>query len=232
MPKERMIEKEVGSYISTLLRDYFGKGPSSVYVTANPPYITIQLRGFLAPTEKFLLRQKEIRRILETRDLLMKDLKEQIAGELSGIGEFSVGDMYTDWNLEEQTGLILAVLENGMDGTESGWPKPIDDAGFRETISRFSEKAQKIPEKVEAFWLNNRTLLVKRSGIFIHIEKELIEAGFDDELKLVKRPMERRMLMEINWRPVIGRSVQEVYMDWNILEDYGYIILILDPEEK
>ena len=81
-------------------------------------------------------------------------------------------------------------------------------------------------------WLNNRTLLVKRSGIFIHIEKELIDAGFDDELKLVKRPMERRMLLEIDWKAIMGRGVQEVYMDWNIDEDHGYIVLILEPEEK
>lgn len=232
MAKERVIEKEVGSYISTLLRDYFGKGPSSVYVTANPSYITIQLRGFLAPTEKFLLRQQETRRILETRDLLMNDLKEQIIQELMGIGHLAVDNMYTDWNLEEQTGLILGVLHGGTDAEEKGWLKPVENAAFSKTINEFSQKAQKIPEKVEAFWLNNRTLLVKRSGIFIHIEKELINAGFDDELKLVKRPMERKMLLEIDWKAIMGRSVQEVFMDWNIHEDHGYIVLILEPEEK
>lgn len=232
MPDEKVIEKEVGSYISTLLRDYFGKGPSSIYVTVNSPYITIHLRGFLAPTEKFLLKQNEIRRILETRDLLMKDLKAQIIQELMRIGQFTVDDISVDWNLEGQTGVILAVLRSEAEHTENSRLKRVENDAFSETISQFSQKAQKIPEKVEAYWLNNRTLLVKRSGIFIHIEKELIQAGFDEELKLVKRPLERKMLMEIDWKPILGRSVQEVYMDWNINEDLGYIVFIIEPEEK
>src|SRR5690606_34465422 len=49
MPNEKTIHTEVGSYISTLLRDHFGKGPTSVFVTVKPPFITIHLRGFLAP---------------------------------------------------------------------------------------------------------------------------------------------------------------------------------------
>lgn len=232
MPEEKVIEKEVGSYISTLLRDYFGKGPSSIYVTVNSPYITIHLRGFLAPTEKFLLKQKEIRRILETRDLMMKGLKDQIAQELIRIGQFIIDDIYTDWNLEGQTGVILAVLRSDVDHMENNHLKRVENPAFSETISNFSQKAQKIPEKVENYWLNNRTLLVKRSGIFIHIEKELIQAGFDEELKLVKRPLERKMLMEINWKSILGRNVQEVYMDWNISKDHGYIVFIIEPEEK
>lgn len=232
MPKERVIEKDVGSFISTLLRDYFGKGPSSVYVTANVPYITIQLRGFLAPTEKSLLKQQEAKRILETRELLMIDLKAVIAEELMAIGEFIVAEIYTDWNLEKQTGLILAVLRNKRNAGETGFPKPVEEPGFQEVISEFSQKAQKVPEKLEAYWLNNRTLLIKRSGIFIHIEKELIAAGFDDELKLVKRPLERKLLSEINWKAILGREVQEIYMDWNIEEDHGYIVFVLESEEK
>lgn len=232
MPEEKIIEKEVGSYVSTLLRDYFGKGPSSIYVTVNRPYITIHLRGFLAPTEKFLLKQKENRRILETRELLMKDLKAQIIQELRRIGQFTVDDISADWNLEGQTGVILAVLHSETDHIESSQLKRVENAAFSETISQFSQKAQKVPDKVDAYWLNSRTLLVKRSGIFIHIEKELIQAGFDEELKSVKRPLERKLLMEIDWKPIIGRSVQEVYMDWNINEDHGYIVFIIEPEEK
>ncbi|HSI66262.1 MAG TPA: Na-translocating system protein MpsC family protein, partial [Planococcus sp. (in: firmicutes)] len=87
MHNTQKIQKETGGYISTLLRDYFGKGPSSVFVTVNKPFITFYLSGFLSPTERILLKQNETRRILETRDLLMNDLEEEIKLQLHKIAQ-------------------------------------------------------------------------------------------------------------------------------------------------
>lgn len=54
-----------------------------------------------------------------------------------------------------------------------------------------SEWGQKTPAKTETFWLSDRLILIKRTGIFVQIEKELIEAGYTEVLQRVKRPMER-----------------------------------------
>ncbi len=232
MEVDRTIEKEIGSYISTRLRDYFGKGPSSVYVAIKLPYIAIQLRGFLAPAEKILLRQKESRRVLKTRELLMKDLKPEISAELMNISGFSTSEMYVDWNLEEKTGMLLVVLDNADESAERNWPEEVDETAFRLALDQIGNKTCKLPEDTEIFWLNHRIILLKHSGIFLNIEKELIKAGFSEELKLVKRSVERTMHQQLVWKPVISRNVQDVFIDWNLEEDKGYIVLLLENEER
>ncbi|MDN3448607.1 Na-translocating system protein MpsC family protein [Planococcus sp. APC 3906] len=232
MAAERTMEKEIGSFISTRLRNYFGKGPASVYVAVNSPFIAIQLRGFLAPAEKILLRQNEFRRVLEIRELLMKDLKPEIAMEVRKLCGFSTNEMYIDWNLEEQTGLILIVLDSGSGKGECKWPLEIDEHAFRDTLQQISDKTYKQPEETEIFWLNHRTVLLRHSGIFMKIEKELIKAGFSEELKLVKRPLERTLLRQLVWKAAVSRDVQEVFIDWHLEEDKGYIVLLLENHEK
>ena len=232
MATDRTIEKEIGSYISTRLRDYFGKGPSSVYVAAKPPFIAIQIRGFLAPTEKILVRQKEYRRVLEIRELLMKDLKPEISLKLMKIGGFSINEIYIDWNLEEKTGLILAVSDHSSEEAEREWPEEVDESAFRFALQEVIGKTCKQPEETEIFWLNHRTILLRHTGIFLHIEKELIKAGFSEELELVKRPLERMMLRQLIWKSTISRNVQEVFIDWHLEGDKGYIVMLLENEEK
>ena len=48
-------QTELASYIGKLLRDNFGKGPESVFVTIDQSVITIYLRNFISPTEKILI---------------------------------------------------------------------------------------------------------------------------------------------------------------------------------
>lgn len=229
MQNEKTIHTEIGSYISTLLRDHFGKGPTSVFVTVKPPFIAIRLRGFLAPTEKILIKQQEHRRVLETRDLLMNQLIRKIKLELWKIGEIDIEDVYADWNLDDQTGMILAVLSDKTPAEDFEWDSDIQVESIREEVKEASRKAQKTPESTELYWLNRRTLLIERSGIFVEIEKELILGGFIEELKLVKRPLERRLILQTRIESILKQPIQEVFLDWNFDTDKGYIVLLLEP---
>ncbi|MDN3427613.1 Na-translocating system protein MpsC family protein [Microbacterium sp. APC 3898] len=228
MPNEKTIHTEVGSYISTLLRDHFGKGPTSVFVTVKPPFITIHLRGFLAPTEKILMKQQEHRRVLETRDLLMNQLVSDIKLELWKIGKIDIEDVYADWNLDDQTGMILAIMPDKTPAADFEWDSDIQVENIREEVMEASRKAQKTPESTELYWLNKRTLLIERSGIFVEIEKELIKGGFIEELKLVKRPLERRLILQTQIEAILGQPIMEVFLDWNFITDKGYIVLLLE----
>lgn len=228
MSKEKTMHTEVGSYISTLLRDHFGKGPTSVFVTVKPPFISIHLRGFLAPTERILLKQQEHRRVLETRDLLMNQLAADIKLDLWKIGKLEVEEVYADWNLDDQTGMILAIMADKSGAKEIAWDSAIQIESIREEVNEASRKAQKTPESTELYWLNNRTLLIERSGIFVEIEKELIYGGFVEELKLVKRPLERRLLLQTRIEAILKQPILEVFLDWNFITDKGYIVLLLE----
>ncbi|WP_256204182.1 DUF2294 domain-containing protein [Planococcus faecalis] len=147
MPTEKTIHTEVGSYISTLLRNHFGKGPTSVFVTVKPPFITIHLRGFLSPPEKILLNQQEHRRVLETRDLLMNQLAVDIKVDLWQIGALDIEDVYADWNLDDQTGMILAVMTDKSPAADFEWDSAVQVESVLEEVEEASRKAQKTPEK-------------------------------------------------------------------------------------
>lgn len=231
MPEEKTLHAEISSYISTLLRTNFGKGPTSVYVSVKRPYITVHFRGFMAPMEAILMKQNESKRILETRSLMMNDLRQEIKMQFLKIADLDIKDIYADWDLEKKTGMIIAILdEEPSEAFE--WPADIDQKEFEEKVDLASLKAEKIPEKTESFWLNDRTILVKRTGILVRIEKELIRNGFVEELKVTKRPLERQVMQEVQIESVLKRDVSEIFIDWNFDEDISYIALMLEPKSS
>jgi len=225
---EKTMQAKIGGYTSTLLRSSFGKGPTSVYVTIAPPYITIHFRGFLTPMEMVLLKQNKIKRILETRDLLMNDLRPQIIQELKEIGEFDVKELYADWDLKKETGLIIAVIGEN-EKTNLKWPTDVNRQAFIEKLIQASIKAEKQPGKTEAFWLDNRTLLVKRTNVLVEIEKELIRNGYSEELRISKRPLEHRMLKEVQLEEVLNRPILETFLAWNFEMDIAYLVFLMNP---
>ena len=232
MHNTQKIQKETGGYISTLLRDYFGKGPSSVFVTVNKPFVTFYLSGFLSPTERILLKQNETRRILETRDLLMNDLEEEIKLQLQKIAQLEIKEIYADWNLDMKTGMIIAVMDNEDAKDDIPWPEAIDKESFHDKVNLASKRAQKTPESTESYWLSDRTILIRRQGIFVEIEKELIKGGFIEELKLVKRPLERGLLEKVNLEEDLNQQIQEMFFDWNFETDKGYTVILLAPTDN
>ncbi|KOF10660.1 hypothetical protein AC739_08345 [Planococcus glaciei] len=229
MAKEKTLESEIGSYFSNLLRTNFGKGPTSVYVTIAEPFITVHFRGFISPMERVLINQKEHQRILETRDLMMDELKPDIMLELSKHLNNDVQELYADWNLEKETGMIISVL-NG-DDSEGFMPVPedIDLEAFRGKIIEASNKAQKAPGSTTIYWLSDRTIVVRRTEILVEIEKALIKNGFEEQLKLAKRPLEHQMLLEVGIESVLNRSIAETFLDWNFEKDLGFTIFLLEP---
>lgn len=229
MPKEKTIHTEIGSSISTLMRNHFGKGPTSVYVAIARPFVTIHLRGFMTPTEKVLLKQNEPNRILKIRDLLMNDLIPEIKLNLWKLGELEVKEVYADWNLENETGMLIVELDEETDPSTFKWPAEVDETAFQNELVKASVKAQKEPGKTEVYWLNDRTILARRVEILVAIEKELIKNGFSEELKLAKRPLERKVLAEVQLEAVLKRNIIETFVEWNFDKDKAYSIFILEP---
>lgn len=232
MPKEKTIHSEIGSFMSTLIREHFGKGPTSVYVAFARPFITIHLRGFLTPTEKVLLKQNEPNRILKIRDLLMKDLVSEIKLALWKIGEFDVKEVYADWNLTNESGMIIVVLNEEANLESFDRPANFDEKAFQEELNKASVKAQKKPGSTEIYWLNDRTILAKRTEILVAVEKELIKNGFSEELKIAKRPLERKVFGEVQLEAVLKRPIIETFVEWNFDTDKAYTVFVLEPEKK
>lgn len=231
MKKEKTTEAEVSGYISGLFRAHFGKGPASVFVAIREPFIIIHLREFLAPTEKVLMSQKESVRVQEIRDLLMRDLKEQIKLDLLKSAELEIKEIHADWNLENKTGLLILVLNGEAEEKAQEWPKHIDKKAFYQEVADASKKAQKEPDKTEVVWLNERTVLIRREGILIEIEKELIRNNFTEQLKLAKRPLEAKLIYNSSLEQLLNRKITEAFTDWDFKDDIGYMVLLIEAKK-
>lgn len=232
MAKVKTTESLIGGYFSTLLRTNFGKGPTSVFVAINSPYLAIHLRGFIGPMEKILLKQNEMKRIMEIRDLLLNELRSDIILELWKIANLEIQEIYADWDLQNETGLIIGVIKADDGKKEMPWPKEVDHKAFEGEINKASAKAEKTPEQTKLVWLNDRMILVERSGILIQLEKELIRIGVIEELKMAKRPLERKMLDISSIEAIVERKVIETFVDWNFEKDLGYMVFILEAPSK
>ena len=231
MKKEKTTESEVSGYISGLFRTHFGKGPASVFVAIRKPFVVIHLREFLAPTEKVLMSQKESVRVQEIRGLLMRDLKEQIKLDLLKSAELEIKEIHADWNLENKTGLLILVLNGEAEEKAQEWPKDINKKAFYQEVADASKKAQKEPDKTEVVWLNERTVLIRREGILIEIEKELIRNNFTEQLKLAKRPLEAKLIYNSSLEQLLNRKITEAFTDCDFKDDIGYMVLLIEAKK-
>ncbi|MCP3031904.1 DUF2294 domain-containing protein [Halobacillus sp. A1] len=229
--EKNSVHAEIASYTGKLFRDNFGKGPSSVYVSIEHPFITIYLSDFLAPMERVLVGQKNFMKVEETRDFLMQELLPEIKATLRVTADIDVENIYYDWSLRNKSGILVAVIkeENSEKqiGDLSDYPKKDE---VHNEIIRVSKLAEKAPEKVESIYLNSRTLLVDRKGILVRIEKELINSGFSEQLRLSKRQLEKRLLDPTVFETILGTQIQDIFVDWDFSLDKSYIIFILKPK--
>ncbi|PKH08623.1 hypothetical protein [Planomicrobium sp. MB-3u-38] len=69
--------------------------------------------------------------------------------------------------------------------------------------------------------------MIKRTGILVEIEKQLIKNGAADELKLAKRPLEYRITKFFNLDHFLPSPVEEIFVDWDFHQEYSYMVLIL-----
>ncbi|MFB4163823.1 DUF2294 domain-containing protein [Alteribacillus sp. JSM 102045] len=224
------VQAEIASYTGKLLRDNFGKGPSSVYVSIKKPFVTIHLRDFLAPMERVLVSQGKTMKVEETRDILMHELLPEIKATLKVSADLSVREMYYDWSLQNRTGILI-----GLIGEEEDEDILEDYAGkeaIHNEIARVSKQAEKLPEYVDSCLLNDRTLIIARTGILVRIEKELIRSGYEEELKLTKRHLEKRLLHASNFATILQTNVADIFVDWDFKLDKSYIIIILQPNNN
>lgn len=228
LSKEKSIQSEISGFISTVLRKHFGKGPSGVFVTVNYPFIAIQIRGFLAPMERLQIKQQEMKRVLETRNLMMAELKPEIIEGLREVAQLEVNELYADWNLEQETGLIVGVMEEEPKEEMIPWPDEINKEAFERRVNEASYRAEKFPESTDLFWLSDRMILVRRIGILVQIEKELIKNGYMEELKLSKRPLEQRLMKEAGLEEVLRQPISAIFLDWNFQTDLGYVVFVLE----
>jgi len=221
----------IASYTGKLLRDHFGKGPESVFVSIGHTFITIYLRNFLTPSEKVLLEQDHEMIVDQMREKLMQMMLPEIASYIEIVTGVKPREFYCDWSLHNKTGMLVGLCPEPVPEAQ-----PVNEAyagrvELEQEISRISYQAQKTPEEIYSCELNSRTLLVMRSGLLVRLEKELIRLGHGELLKGVKRNLEKSYFHNnSSFERILGKRVIDCFVDWNYEQDKSVMLLVSSPK--
>lgn len=145
-------------------------------------------------------------------------------------------EVYYDWNFrppEDCTGSIWLIVDVPVDEQESfSWPTAVNKNMLHRQIENMSTQAQKQPDAINLFWLGQREILVERTGIFLNIEKALLDYGHEETLKVVKRPLEKKIFDRHVLESVLHATIQETFVDWHMEKDKGYLLIYLERENR
>src|SRR5690606_8592156 len=151
------VQKELSSYIGKTLRDCFGRGPETVYVSIRKPFITVYIRNFISPMENVLLESQQENIIHNTRDILMQSIIPELKAYMTVLTKMEIDEFYYDWGLHNYSGMFIAISKDkstldalsneGFTGKES----------LHEEINNIGQQTQKIPEEVLSVKINERT---------------------------------------------------------------------------
>lgn len=226
-------QTKLANNFGRLLRDKFGKGPEAIYVTVSPPYVLIYLRGFVSQMEQVLLDHGQDITVKTTREYMMKSLTPELCGQIEAITDMDIQHLYYDWNLANQSGVIVAVSPAIPDGGAENNSDYERKSEVHEEIVRISEQTEKAPDRVESYMLSSRSLIVIREGIMVPIEKQLITLGFDEKLRVAKRQLEGEMLSKsTNFSSIFDADIQDVFVDWDFELDKSVISFIMKPKKS
>jgi uncharacterized protein YbcI len=227
---DKQAQNELASHLGRLLRDAFGKGPQSIFVSIHRPFVVVYLRNFLSPTEKILLEQDQVFLVQNTRDHVMKSLIPEMKAYLQLIMGIHIREFYYDWGLHNHSGVFVGIEADENHPVPSLQEEYIGQMELHREIEHISQMVQKKPEELYSCLLNERTLVVVRNGILINIEKELIRLGNEETLKLAKRNLEKRHLHNNNrFERFLNTRVIDIFVDWDFQLDKSVFVFILNP---
>lgn len=221
-----MLEKEISGYIGKLLRENFGRGPGNVFCTVSKPFVSIYITNFLSPMENTLLTNQQSVYVQKTRDLMMDTLEEEIKSYIELNTKDKIKEFYYDWNLDGKTGMLLFIFDKDQPYNFDSYDNK--NLVEKETIE-LSTEIQKAPDETHSKLLNERTLIIVRQGILISLEKEFIQLGFQETLKIAKRNLEKKVITQhqSSFERYLNAKITDYFIDWNFDKDKSYTLFIL-----
>lgn len=226
-------EQAISSYIGKLLRDNFGKGPESVFVSIKNVFITVYFRNFLSPIEQVLMEQNQQNIINHLRIKVFTSLIPEINLYIEMVTGNKIKEFYYDWSLHNKSGMFTCLCDNSFEDNDVYVENFYGKEGLEAEMIKLSYYAQRAPDKINSYELNSRTILVVREGIMVRLEKELVRRGHQDILRAVKKEMEKSYLHNnIDLEFILNKSIIDSFTAWDFQLDKSIFLFILNPDKQ
>lgn len=219
--------KHISSYTSKLLRQKFGKGPESCHASYGNRYIVLYLRKFISPMEEILLTQNQHETVTHSRHMIIETILVELKGVIQVTMDVEVLEFYHDWSYENNTGVIVAYVE---DGSAEPFPEESDfpeKMALEQEVSRLSLLLQKLPGSLESFKISPKIYITIRYETLVRIEKALINKGYGKILKITKNEYEKKLLHhDGGFEQIFGSKVTDIFCDEDFSLDKALTIFV------
>ncbi|WP_022795116.1 Na-translocating system protein MpsC family protein [Marinococcus halotolerans] len=223
--------RSIAGKIGDIFKDNFGSGPSALQVTINGGYFFINIQNFLSPVEKELIGADKMEKVIKYRNIIMEErVRNEIKDIVETHADIQLKEIYYDWDLLNASGMLLGIME--QKGQKEGKLEIVKDKEVYNNLSQVNYWVTEENRNVQIYWLASHIILVKRENLLSGLEQELIQAGKDDDLSIVKRHCERKLIKEDAVSAKLNKQIKGIYFARNIKSNYGYMLVVLGEEKS
>ncbi|MBY0121761.1 Na-translocating system protein MpsC family protein [Bacillus sp. S/N-304-OC-R1] len=219
---------QLSSTLSKMLKQRFGKGPESCFVTLHTGKLIVYIRNFITPAEEVLITTEEMNLAYDFRTLLMNHIaKELITHDAFKVLDFNYVSFHQDWDYETNTAILL-FEEESLSTDLDVKNKPYYYEKMAQQIKYISAELHKAPQAMELMKISPNLLAVRCSGVMLEIEKVLNKKGHQDLLQ--ERSWEIKKSFQDkkdSFTNIIGKEVECIYILWDYIKDRNFIFFYL-----
>ncbi|UOE94012.1 Na-translocating system protein MpsC family protein [Alkalihalobacillus sp. LMS39] len=219
--------KTISSYTSKVMRTKFGRGPQLCYAVCNHGYLFLFIKGFISPLEVSLREQKQTDMMVKSRLNVVDGLLSELRGMIQITLQCEVEECYTDWNYENDTGMITMKVSEEVHGAPFE-KRQYNEAELISEINRISAYVQKTPEKTVVYQLSPKVFLCEREGILILIEQAFIQKGYEQMLRITKAELEKTHFHHSEFKKIFREEIQDIFVDWDFNKDNSVLCFVLE----
>ncbi|WP_216830158.1 Na-translocating system protein MpsC family protein [Alkalihalobacterium elongatum] len=220
---------QLSSTLSKMLKQKFGKGPESCFVTNHSDGLTVYIRNFITPAEEVLIESNQMNLAYNFRHAVIERVFKEFSKEVVTTLGLTLTHYYNDWDYHNNTGIMLL-----KDVSREGFPEMASYSRLKskllEKISYISAELHKVPSDIRVIKLNQNMYAVECQETLLHIEKVLYKKNCMEILQERSREIKQSYINKrALFTEVFGRGVEAVFMTWDYENNCNYIFFYLQP---
>ncbi|MEB1808203.1 MAG: DUF2294 domain-containing protein [Bacillaceae bacterium] len=218
---------QLSSTFSKMLKQKFGKGPESCFVTNQSNKLTIYIRNFITPAEEVLVESKQINLAYNFRYAVIERVFQEFKNEVETVLGLTFTSYHTDWDYDNNTGILMLENSSTNEQLETSSHSKLTTRLFKKMSSICSE-VHKAPSSLKLIKLNPNMYLAECKGTMLQIEKVLFRKNCIEMLQ--ERSIEIKksyIIQRTSFEEVFGKEVEGLFMTWDYKNDRSYIFFYL-----